>query len=85
MKAQTFDEEFIIGAALNAGFMISTHYGQKPGQPMPVSNSRTLIAFAKAMHKAGAENAARICESDDNKDRTGLDCADAIRDAARGG
>lgn len=38
--------EEILSMALDAGFMISTQYGQKSKQPMPVSDSATLEKFA---------------------------------------
>ena len=39
---------------------------------------------ARFMWSEFHKNCSRICESDDNKDRTGLDCAEAIREAAMG-
>ena len=39
-------EEEVLMAALESGIMISTQYGQKPNQPMPVSDRETLMAFA---------------------------------------
>ena len=33
-------------AALQAGFIISTYYGQEPNQLMPVSDRETLVRFA---------------------------------------
>lgn len=37
----------VLSAALEAGFMVSTRYGQTPPKLMPVSDSATLIEFAK--------------------------------------
>lgn len=87
MKVQTF-EEIATMAALDSGFMLSTHYGQKTGQPMPVSDSRTIIRFARAMRLLGMREAAKICESRSEKyfyDSGEPDaCAAAIREAAMG-
>jgi hypothetical protein len=38
--------------ALDAGFMLSTQYGQEPPKLMPVSDSRTLVSFARKVIKA---------------------------------
>jgi hypothetical protein len=38
--------------ALDAGFMLSTQYGQTPPKLMPVSDSRTLVNFARKVIKA---------------------------------
>ncbi len=40
------DKEIVM-RALEAGFMISTKYGQKNNQPMPVSDKETLLCFAR--------------------------------------
>lgn len=38
----------VIAAALDAGFMLSTMHGQGANKMMPVSDSKTLIAFWQA-------------------------------------
>ena len=39
----------VIAAALDAGIAISTAYGQEAGKLCPISDHRTLMAFAKAL------------------------------------
>lgn len=82
MKVQTL-EEIATMAALDSGFMLSTHYGQQAGQPMPVSDSRTLIRFARAMRHLGMLEAAKIADNCD-KSTHPADVAAAIREAVRG-
>ena len=45
-------KEEIMLIALEAGFMISTQYGQEINQPMPVSDTGTLERFANLLNKA---------------------------------
>lgn len=46
MSARELERSDIINAALEAGFMIHTGYGQNAGQLMPVSDETTLTHFA---------------------------------------
>ena len=51
-KCEGLDKEQIMLIALEAGFMISTQYGQETNQPMPVSDTGTLERFAELLSKA---------------------------------
>lgn len=42
-------KEDIIRLALESGFKLSTAYGQASDKLMPVTNTRTLLIFAKAL------------------------------------
>lgn len=42
-------KEEIVSAAMQAGFMLSTRYGQRTDQPMPVTDYNTLDTFAKLL------------------------------------
>lgn len=50
-KTVTMDDVMCI--ALESGFMLSTQYGQSDGKLMPVSDTDTLLRFAKALISAG--------------------------------
>ena len=45
----------VLQCALNAGIMLHSGYGQAPAQLMPVSDSETLMAFAKLIIAREAE------------------------------
>lgn len=45
----------IMAIALDVGFMVSTGYGQLPGQLMPVSDRGTLEAFAERIQAEAYE------------------------------
>jgi len=59
------DEE-IVGTALEAGFMLSTQYGQAEFKQMPVSDIATLRDFAERFYQLGRqhqrESDAMVCE-----------------------
>ena len=48
-EANEWQDDEILSNALEAGFMISTQYGQDTNQPMPVSDSKTLLKFARSL------------------------------------
>ena len=47
----TITDKEILSTALECGIMISTQYGQGQNQPMPVSDHRTLISFARKLEE----------------------------------
>ena len=47
----------IYALALEAGFMLSTQYGQDDGKMTPVSDGATLMKFAELVVEACAERA----------------------------
>ena len=74
----------IIRIALEAGFMLSTAYGQDSEKLMPTSDSQTLENFANLVAAVEREECARVCQSLDYIDGfgTAAEFAEAIR--ARG-
>ncbi len=51
------------------GFMLSTAYGQQTTKLMPVSDSATLLAFARSMIALGMEEAAGICDDVEEREQ----------------
>jgi hypothetical protein len=49
MSAEHFKRDEIIQAALNAGFVLHTGFGQHTGQLMPVSDVETLWRFGEML------------------------------------
>lgn len=53
----------VLKLALESGFAISTAYGQKDGKLMPISDTKTLESFARAVAEREREECAKVCEA----------------------
>ena len=69
MSTDNTKSEFL-RMALEAGFMLSTAYGQATNKLMPVSDADTVVNFGNKCFQMGLEEAAIIAE------RTGCGCVD---------
>lgn len=49
LAQKTVTREEVMQIALESGIMLSTQYGQADGKLMPVSDTETLLRFAKSL------------------------------------
>jgi len=79
------DKKEIISVAMEAGFMLSTMHGQESPKLMPVSDSETLLAFAKLIAAAERERCAKVVLEEGSRQRkigrqfACIDAATAVR------
>ena len=56
------NKEDILMLALDAGFMVSTQYGQSENKLMPASDSATLLKFAKLVKSKLPDDYVFVCK-----------------------